>query len=109
MNVVINGLESESKILPDGVPQGSILGSILFLIHINDLHRSIKHLTICHFADDTNLLHTSKGNESLQEKFNYGLFSLHKWLIVNKISLNGGKTVLIHFRKSGTALQISFV
>ena len=99
--VVINGFESESKLLPHGVPQGSVLGPILFLIYINDLHRSIKHSTTYHFADDTNLLHVSKDYKSLQKKVNYDLFCLHKWLTANKISLNDGKTELIYFRKSG--------
>ena len=101
--VVINGFESESKILPHGVPQGSVLGPILFLIYINDLHRSIKYSTTYHFADDTNLLHISKDYKSLQRKVNYDLFSLHKWLTANKISLNDGKTELIYFRKKGIA------
>ena len=101
--VVINGFESESKILPHGVPQGSVLGPILFLIYINDLHRSIKYSTTYHFADDTNLLHISKDYKSLQRKVNYDLFSLHKWLTANKISLNDGKTELIYFRKGGIA------
>ena len=101
--VVINGFESESKILPHGVPQGSVLGPILFLIYINDLHRSIKYSTTYHFADDTNLLHISKDYKSLQRKVNYDLFSLHKWLTANKISLNDGKTELIYFRKNGPA------
>ena len=101
--VVINGFESENKVLPHGVPQGSVLGPILFLIYINDLHRSIKYSTTYHFADDTNLLHISKDYKSLQKKVNYDLFSLHKWLTANKISLNDGKTELIYFRKSGIA------
>ena len=58
--VVINGFESETKRLLHGVPQGSVLGPILFLIYINDLHRCIKHSTTYHFADDTNFLHISK-------------------------------------------------
>ena len=101
--VVINGFESESKDLVHGVPQGSVLGPILFLIYINDLHRSIKYSTTYHFADDTNLLHISKDYKSLQRKVNHDLFSLHKWLTANKISLNDGKTELIYFRKSGIA------
>ena len=101
--VVINGFESESKDLLHGVPQGSVLGPILFLIYINDLHKCIKYSTTYHFADDTNLLNISKDYKSLQRKVNYDLFSLHKWLTANKISLNNGKTELIYFRKSGKA------
>ena len=101
--VIINGFESESKNIFHGVPQGSVLGPILFLIYINDLHKCIKYSTTYHFADDTNLLHISKDYKTLQRKINYDLFSLHKWLTANKISLNEGKTELIYFRKSGIA------
>ena len=105
--MVINGFESESKNLLHGVPQGSVLGPILFLIYINDLHRCIKYSKTYHFADDTNLLHISKDYKTLQRKVNYDLFSLHKWLTANKISLNEGKTELIFFRKSGRAPTLS--
>ena len=86
-----------------GVPQGSVLGPILFLIYINDLHKCIKYSTTYHFADDTNLLNISKDYKTLQRRVNYDLFSLHKWLTANKISLNDGKTELIFFRKGGKA------
>ena len=99
--VVINGIESENRHLLHGVPQGSVLGPILFLIYINDLQRSIKHSITYHFADDTNLLHISKDYKTLQKRVNYDLFSLHKWLTANKISLNETKTELIYFRKNG--------
>ena len=101
--VVINGFESESKSLLHGVPQGSVLGPILFLIYINDLHHCIKYCTTYHFADDTNLLNISKDYKTLQRQVNYDLFNLHKWLTANKISLNDGKTELIFFRKNGPA------
>ena len=58
--VVINGFDSESKNLPRGVPRRSVVGPILFLIYMNDLHRSVKYSNTYHFADDTNLLHISK-------------------------------------------------
>ena len=105
--VVINGFESESKHLLHGVPQGSVLGPILFLIYINDLNRCIKYSTTYHFADDTNLLHISKDYKTLQRKINYDLFSLHKWLTANKISLNESKTELIYFRKKGIAPSLN--
>ena len=101
--VVINGFESDNKIMHHGVPQGSVLGPILFLIYINDLHNCIKHSITYHFADDTNLLNISNDYKTLQRKINYDLFQLHKWLTANKISLNEGKTELVYFRKSGPA------
>ena len=101
--VVINGFESKSKTLHHGVPQGSVLGPILFLIYINDLHKCIKYCTTYHFADDTNLLNISKDYKTLQRQVNYDLSSLHKWLTANKISLNDGKTELVFFRKGGPA------
>ena len=54
--VTTNGKESDVKLIKHGVPQGSVLGPLLFLLYINDLHNSIKYSTTRHFADDTNLL-----------------------------------------------------
>ena len=85
-----------------GIPQGSVLGPLLFLIYINDLHRAIRFSTTRHFADDTNLLYTidfSKlRNRNPTRKLNIDLKSLNQWLIANKISLNASKTELIYFR-----------
>ena len=58
--VTINGSESSMKYIHHGIPQGSVLGPLLFLIYINDLHTCIKNSETRHFADDTNLLHIIK-------------------------------------------------
>ena len=54
--VSIDGENSTLKLMSHGVPQGSVLGPLLFLIYINDLHNAIKYSKTRHFADDTNLL-----------------------------------------------------
>ena len=81
-----------------GVPQGSVLGPLLFLIYINDLHNAIKYSTVHHFADDTNLLVVGKDLLNIQKQINLDLRYLCGWLNANKISLNASKTELIIFR-----------
>ena len=58
--VSINGFESEKLDVTCGVPQGSTLGPLLFLIYINDLRLSLKFSTASHFADDTCIIYQSK-------------------------------------------------
>ena len=97
--VSVLGFDSKKLTMKHGVPQGSVLGPLLFLIYINDLHRSITHSTTYKFADDTNLLLIDKSTKSLEAKMNKDLKGLYKWLLANKISLNTAKTELIIFRK----------
>ena len=78
--VVINGFKSENQILSHGVPQGSVLGPILFLLYINDLYKCIQHSSTYHFADHTNLLNISDNYKTLQQNVNKDLKSLSKWL-----------------------------
>ena len=58
--VSINGYDSNLADVKFGVPQGSVLGPLLFLIYINDLNQTLKFCKVHHFADNTNLLHFSK-------------------------------------------------
>ena len=106
--VTINGIKSETKQIIHGVPQGSVLGPLLFLIYINDLNACILFSTIRHFADDTNLLYTvdysKPRNRNPLRKLNIDLKSLNQWLLANKISLNATKTELIYFRNNRTQI-----
>ena len=90
--VSINGYKSNLADAKCGVPQGSILGPLLFLIYINDLHAAIKYSEVHHFADDTNLLNFNSCVKSINKQVNYDLKNLSNWLKANKLSLNVGKT-----------------
>ena len=96
--VSINGFNSSKKTMKYGVPQGSVLGPLLFLVYINDLHQAIKFSNVHHFADDTNLLVVGNTMKKIQKQINIDLKLLCKWLKANKISLNASKTELIIFR-----------
>ena len=84
------------------VPHGIVLGSLLFLIYINDLSQAIKFCIVYHFADDKNLLHFSKSITKLIKCVNLDVKNLADWLNANKISPNVQKTELVisnHQRK----------
>ena len=102
----IGDVKSDIKQISHGVPQGSVLGPLLFLVYINDLNKCIHFSTTRHFADDTNLLYTidySKSrNRNPTRKLNTDLKALNQWLLANKISLNATKTELIYFRNKRT-------
>ena len=100
--VSILGFESTTKSVDYGVPQGSVLGPLLFLIYINDLHFAIKSSKVYHFADDTNLLNIETNPKQMQKLINSDLKTLYNWLLANKISLNCDKTEAIFFHKPGT-------
>ena len=86
--VSINGYESGITAINCGVPQGSVLGPLLFLLYINDLHQAIKCCIVHHFADDTNLLFLSNSIKKLNRLVIADLKHLINWLNANKISLN---------------------
>ena len=96
--VSINGHDSNLASVLYGVPQGSVLGPLLFLIYINDLNQAIKFCKVHHFADDTNLLHFSKSVTKLNKYVNLDMKNLTVWLNANKISPNVQKAELVIFK-----------
>ena len=80
-----------------GVPQRSVLGPLLFLIYVNDMHRSSKKFDFYQFADDTNLLYAEKDLNKLEVVVNEELLKLREWLNSNKLSLNVSKSNFVIF------------
>ena len=86
--VSVNGHISSHLTVTCGVPQGSVLGPLLFLIYINDLPKSSKKLSFYLFADDTNIYFESENLSQLEKVVNNELKHIKKWLDVNKLALN---------------------
>ena len=75
-----------------GVPQGSILGPLLFVIYINDMSKIFKYCKYHFFADDTIIYIDGNNPGELVGKINYDLELVSKWLETNKLKLNIAKT-----------------
>lgn len=107
--VEIEGIRSNTLRITTGVPQGSILGPLLFLIYVNDMYTVSDEFEFIKYADDTTLISRmvpSKSNrannrDSTSERLNHELQKITDWLAVNKLSLNVSKTnyMLFHFRQ----------
>ena len=82
-----------------GVPQGSILGSLLFLLCINDLSQALKLFDPIMFADDRNLFYSGKDIHSLFNTVNNDLSNISHWFNSSKSSLNADETKFTLFYK----------
>ena len=99
----INGVDSNVGEIEVGVPQGSCLGPLLFLIYINDLPQAVQHSSVTMYADDTSLCYQSRDLTQLNEAINSDLKKLETWLQGNKLSLNVAKLIQCSYLPSRKA------
>ena len=91
------GEKSESLTVEYGVPQGSVLGPLLFILYINDISRASKLGTFIMFADDTNIFVEGQTEAEAYSKGNELLREIHSYMVSNKLHINMSKCCYIHF------------
>ena len=99
----------QSHILPInyGVPQGSVLGPLLFSLYINDIKNVCCNSEINLFADDTCLFCTADNYKQLEDKANETLQKCHNWLLRNRLTINIDKTHFLNFSKDSPTSNIN--
>ena len=97
--VTYNYVSSDTKTIECGVPQGSILGPLLFLIYINDLANICQYTMPILFADDSYLFINGTDVRKIELELNEELRNIASWLKINKLSLNVNKTQYMVFTR----------
>ena len=106
--VQYNGQTSMPKGIRCGVPQGSILGPLLFLIYINDLCQVTNILDVILFADDTNIFYSHKDPNFLNTIVNTELHKLSSWFQGNRLSINVKKSNFVIFKSAQNRQNLDF-
>jgi hypothetical protein len=110
--VSIGSINSEEQPISCGVPQGSVLWPLLFLLYLNDFKNSSDLLEFHCFADDCNLFFAHRRISELENLINIHLGYIYRWLSSNKLTLNIDKTNFVIFhppQKKLRLLRFSFV
>ncbi|MCV6638136.1 reverse transcriptase domain-containing protein, partial [Candidatus Albibeggiatoa sp. nov. NOAA] len=96
--VEYDGTSSSPRTIKCGVPQGSILGPLFFLIYINDLCNGSNVIALVLFADDTNLFFSHNDLSYLMETINSEMIQLSNWFLANQLSINVKKSNFMIFK-----------
>ena len=104
------GNVSDLKSVTIGVPQGSTVGPLMFIVYINDIPKALEHAKPLMYADDTVLYCASKNNKEVRKNLQCDLNNIERWCKVNKLSLNVSKTKIMtfmsdHKRKTFTSFK----
>ena len=102
---LIKETESSLKTVSHGVPQGSVLGPVLFILLINDMYNSLEYCEVHHYADETNLLLTDNPFKKINRQVNCDLSLICHCHWVKKINLNGSKTEIIIFQPKNKQIR----
>ncbi len=103
--VQYKNVKSSTLAIPCGVPQGSVLGPLLFIIYTNDLPNCLSWSKAILFADDTTIYLSSKNIENLYNRVNQDLDHLSDWFRANRLSLNVGKTNCTLFKLNNNPIN----
>ena len=95
--VKVNNSISDFKLISAGVPQGSVLGPILYLIYVNEIPKITDVFSTCLFADDTTLIFQNKNKYDLFNQCDLGVNLFHSWCCANRLSINISKTNMMLF------------
>ena len=91
MHVTVKNCSSSMSIITLCVPQGSVLGQVLFILYITDMHRFSNQMRLVHFADDTTVFASDSEINNVHATVNRRLVGVENWLKTNKLSLNVSK------------------
>jgi hypothetical protein len=100
----VGDTQSELEYIKCGVPQGSVLGPLLFLLYINDIVKASNIFKFILFADDTSLYFSTKNPLIIQEIINHEMSNISDWLSANRLSLNVGKSKLLYFTNNSRSV-----
>ena len=92
---MVNNTLSQARHMSTGVPQGSTLGPLLFLVYVNDLPNCLEHTAPGMYADDTQITATAETVDELENLLNKDIENLNIWLNANRLAANGTKTEFI--------------